>query len=189
MKKSIVFAAFLSLFVLATVASAQKTDKAAADFSGTWNLDLKGSDLGQMGASIKSQTLTITQKDGKLTVSTKTERNAPPADSAGGGGAGGGGGQRPAGGGGGMGGGGAGDQSYTLDGKEVSTERQTQNGTITIKTKAELSGNKITITTTRPGPNGDVTSSSTYDLSGDGKTLTVTRPAGQGTTKSVYTKG
>ena len=185
MKKNFVLAIAVALCAMAISASAQK----AGDLSGTWNLDLKGSELGQQAAMIKSQTLTITQKEGKLTVSTKTERNAPPADAAGGG-AGGAGGQRPAGGGGGMGGGGgAGEQSYTLDGKEVSTERQTQNGAITIKTKAEQSGNKVTITTTSPGPNGDTVTKTTYDLSGDGKGLTVTRENPRGTTKSVYTKG
>lgn len=182
MKKNFVLAAFVALFAMAISASAQK----AGDLSGTWNLDLKSSELGQQGASIKSQTLTITEKDGKLTVSTKTERIAPPADAAGGGAGGGGG--RPGGmGGGGMGGGG--DQSYTLDGKEVSTERQGPNGAITIKTKAEQSGNKVTITVTSPGPNGDTVTKTTYDLSGDGKGLTVTRENPRGTTKYVYTKG
>jgi hypothetical protein len=184
MKKNFVLAIAVALCAMAISASAQK----GADLSGTWNLDIKSSELGQQAAMIKSQTLTITQKDGKLTVSTKTERNAPPADTAGG--AGGGGGQRPVGGGGGMGGGGgAGEQSYTLDGKEVSTERQGPNGAITIKTKAELSGNKVTITTVSPGPNGDTTTTTTYELSSDGKGLTVNRENPRGKTKSVYTKG
>ncbi len=180
MKKSIVFAAFISLFALATVASAQKNP----DFSGKWNLDIAKSELGQAASMIKSQTLTITQAGTSFKTSTQTERNTPPADAAGGAGGG-----RPGGGGGGFGGAGGGEQSYTLDGKEVSTERQGPNGPLTIKTKAEQTGNKIVITTVSPGPNGDVTSTSTYELSSDGKGLTVTRENPRGKTKSVYTKG
>ncbi len=179
MKKNFVLAAALTVLAMAFAVSAQKP----GDLSGKWNLDIAKSDLGQMGAMIKSQTVTITQAGTSFKVSTATERNAPP-DGAGAPPAGGGG--RPAGGGGGMGGGG--DQSYTLDGKEVSTERQGPNGPMTIKTKAEQSGNKVTITTVSPGPNGDTKTTSTYDMSADGKTLTVTRENPRGTTKSVYTK-
>jgi hypothetical protein len=172
MNKLFFATALVCLFALA--AFAQKSP----DFSGKWNLDLTKSDLGQQAAMIKSQTTTITQSGTSFKVSTQTERNAPPADAAGGGG-----GNR----GGGFGGGG--DQSYTLDGKEVSTERQMQNGTVTIKTTATQSGNKIVISSVFPGPNGDVKSTTTYELSGDGKTLTVTRESTRGTSKSVYTKG
>jgi hypothetical protein len=162
--------AVVCLFAFA--AFAQKS----ADFSGKWNLDLTKSDLGQQAAMIKSQTVTITQSGTSFKVSTATERNTPP-DSAGGGG-------------GGRGGfGGGGDQSYTLDGKEVSTERQTQNGTMTIKTTASQTGNKVVVTSVFPGPNGDIKSTTTYDLSSDGKTLTVSRESTRGTSKSVYTKG
>lgn len=189
MKKSIVFAAFLSLFVLATVASAQKADKAAA-FSGTWNLDTSKSD-DAVKTRFKSQTLTITQDAENFKVSTKSEMADPPAGGGGGAGGAGGGGGRPGGGGFG-GGGGGGDQSYSFT-KETSTERKSQDGsmTFTTKTKATLSGNKVTVdSTTSGGPNGDTKSSTTYELSSDGKTLTVTRPGRQGaTTKSVYTKG
>jgi hypothetical protein len=170
MKKLFFAMAVVCLFAFA--AFAQKS----ADFSGKWNLDLSKSDLGQQAAMIKSQTLTITQSGTSFKVSTQTERNTPP-DSAGGGG-------------GGRGGfGGGGDQSYTLDGKEVSTERQTQNGTMTIKTTASQSGNKVVVSSVFPGPNGDVKSTTTYELSGDGKSLTVTRESTRGTSKSVYSKG
>jgi len=173
MNKLFFATAFVCLFAFA--AFAQKP----ADLSGKWNLDLTKSDLGQQAAMIKSQTVTITQSGTSFKVSTQTERNAPPADAAGGGG----GGNR----GGGFGGGG--DQSYTLDGKEVSTERQMQNGTVTIKTTATQSGNKVVISSIFPGPNGDVKSTTTYELSGDGKALTVTRESTRGTSKSVYSKG
>ena len=152
MKKSIVFAAFLSLFVLATVASAQK---APADFSGTWNLDVTKGSLGPQGAMIKSQTLTIKQDGNKITLSTKTERNPPPADTAGGAGGGGG---RP--GGGGMGG----EQSFTLDGKEMSMDMPAgPNGaTAPMKMTGKWDGSKVVTTTvtTRTGQDGKVTTTS-----------------------------
>ena len=167
MKKFFFATAILCSFALA--AFAQKS----ADLSGKWNLDLSKSDLGQQAAMIKSQTVTITQSGTSFKVSTQTERNA---DAAGGGG--------------GRGfGGGGGDQSYTLDGKEVSTDRQTPNGTMTIKTTASQSGNKVVISSVFPGPNGDIKSTTTYELSGDGKTLTVTRESTRGSSKSVYSKG
>lgn len=168
--KKLFFAGTAVLCLFAFSAFAQK----AADFSGKWNLDLSKSDLGQQAAMIKSQTVTITQSGTSFKVSTQTERNAPP-EGAGGGGRGF--------------GGGGGDQSYTLDGKEVSTDRQTPNGTMTIKTTASQSGNKVVISSVFPGPNGDIKSTTTYELSGDGKTLTVTRESTRGTSKSVYTKG
>ena len=192
MKKNIVLAAFVALFAFAVSASAQN-----GNLSGKWSLDVAKSELGQQAAMIKSQTVTITQAGTSFKVATATERNAPPAGAPAGGGGGGmgagapgAGGPPPGGGGGGGmgGGGGANEQSYTTDGKEVSTERQTQNGAITIKTKAEQTGNKVVVTTVSPGQNGDVTTTSTYDMAADGKTLTVTRVNPRGTTKSVYNK-
>jgi hypothetical protein len=149
----------------------------SADLSGKWNLDISKSDLGQQAAMIKSQTVTITQAGTSFKVATQTERNTPP-DGAGGGG-------------GGRGfGGGGGEQAYTLDGKEVSTDRQTPNGTMTTKTMASQTGNKVVIVSTFPGRDGtDMKSTTTYELSSDGKTLTVTRESTRGTSKSVYTKG
>lgn len=182
MKKNFVLAAAIAVLAMAFTASAQK----GADFSGKWNLDIAKSDLGQTGASIKSQTLTITHSGTSFKVATATERNAPPD---GAGAPAGGGGGRPGGGMGGGGGMGPGELSYTLDGKEVSSERQTPNGAITTKTKAELNGSKIVITAVTATPNGDMKNSSTYELSADGKTLTVSRENPRATTKSVYTKG
>jgi hypothetical protein len=175
MRKVLFFMLVFGLPVFAV--QAQKS----ADLSGKWSLDIGKSELGQAASMIKSQTVTITQAGTSFKVSTQTERNAPP-EGAGGGGNGGGGGGR------GMGAGG-GEQSYTLDGKEVSTERQTQNGAITTKTKAEQNGNKVVITSVFPTPNGDMKSTTTYELSADGKTLTVTRESSRGSSKSVYTKG
>ena len=187
MKKNFVFVAFLSLLVLATVASAQK---APADFSGTWNLDTSKGSLGPQGAMIKSQTLTIKQEGNKITLSTKTERNPPPADAPAGGGGG-----RP--GGGGFGGGG--DQSFTLDGKEMSMDQPGPGGaTIPVKMTGKWDGNKVVLTTSRTmtGQDGATNTSmtkSTYELGADGKSLTVTRdsesPRGKNSTTSVYKKG
>jgi hypothetical protein len=190
MKKNLIFATVLTVFALVLGASAQDTKKAAetrgagADFSGKWTLDLAKSDLGQMATMIKGGTLSIAQSGASFKVTTNTDRVVPTEGAPGGGG----GGARPAGGGG-M-GGAAPEMSYSLDGKEVSSEQPARNGgTVTIKTKAEQSGSKVSISTTRPGPNGDTTTTTTYELSADGKMLTVVRPAGQGgTSKWVYTK-
>lgn len=187
MKKTLVFAAFLSLFALATAASAQK----APDFSGTWNLDVAKSNLGPQGAMIKSQTLTIKQEGNKFTTSTKTERNPPPADAPAGGGGGG-----RAGGGGGFGGGG--DQSFTLDGKEASMDQPGPGGTtIPVKMTGKWDGSKVVLSTSRTmtgqdGASNTSTTKSTYELGADGKTLTVTResesPRGKNSSTSVFTK-
>jgi hypothetical protein len=171
--KKLFFALTAVMCLFAFSAFAQKS----ADLSGKWNLDISKSDLGQQAAMIKSQTVTITQAGTSFKVATQTERNTPP-DGAGGGG-------------GGRGfGGGGGEQAYTLDGKEVSTDRQTPNGTMTTKTMASQTGNKVVIVSTFPGRDGtDMKSTTTYELSSDGKTLTVTRESTRGTSKSVYTKG
>ena len=167
---------FTLVFCMAAIAAnAQK----APDFSGKWNLDIAKSDLGPQAASIKSQTMTITQAGESFKVSTHVERN-PSTDGPGGG---------------------AGEtrramapgpnpmeQAYTLDGKEVSSERQTPNGVVTTKMKSEKSGNKVIITNIFPTPNGEMKSTMTYEISADGKTLTVTRESARGSAKHVYTK-
>lgn len=109
MKRNILFAAILSLFLMAISVSAQK----ATNFSGTWILDVSKSKLGER-VTIESQTLTVTQTDKDIKVATVTKRAAPPAGAPAGGGGG-----RP--GGGGM-GGGDNTVSYNLDGKEVTIE-------------------------------------------------------------------
>ncbi len=194
MKKNFVFATAVAVLAMAFTVSAQK---APADFSGTWNLDTAKGSLGPQGAMIKSQTLTIKQEGNKLTVSTKTERNAPPADASGAGAASG---ARP-GGGGGMGGGGGApaDQSYMLDGKEVSADQPGPGGmTIPVKTTGKWDGSKAVINTSRTmtgqdGAASTTTTKITYELGADSKTLTVTRdsesPRGKSSTTSVYTKG
>lgn len=187
MKKNFVLAIAIALCGMAISVSAQK---APADFSGTWNLDVAKSSLGPQGAMIKSQTLTIKQEGNKITLSTKTERNPPPADAPAGGGG------RPGGGGGGFGGGG--DQSFTLDGKETSVDQPGPGGmTIPVKMSGKWDGSKIVLNTSRTmtgqdGSTNTSTTKSTYELGADGKTLTVTRdsesPRGKNSTTSVFTK-
>lgn len=176
MKKNLVLAAIFSLCVLALSASAQK----APNFSGTWNLDVSKSKLGDRN-NIESQTWTVTQTDTAITVTPATKRKAPPADA-------------PAGGGGGrMGGGGADTpMTYTLDGKEVKTEMQGQQGSMQVLTKAKIDGGKLGITRTMTTPMGDRTSSEKWWLNTDG-TLTVesqrpNRDGGTDTTTKVFTK-
>jgi hypothetical protein len=184
MKKNFVFATLLVLVALSISAMAQEKRAAGADFSGKWTLDIAKSELGQAAGMIKSETLTITQAGTSFKVSTATERNPQPDTGGGAGGGAGAPGARSAGGG--M--GGSNEQSYTLDGKEVSAERQTPNGAVTIKSKAEQTGSKIVLSTINPGPNGDMKTTRTYELSADGKALTLTTESPRGTNKKVYTK-
>ena len=166
---------FTLVFCMAAIAANAQN----ADFSGKWTLDISKSELGQAANMIKSQTVTIAQAGTSFKVTTQTERNAPPATDGPGGGAGSGRAIAP----------GPMEYSYTLDGKEISTERQTPNGTVTTKTKAELAGSKVVIISTFPTPNGEMKQTATYELSADGKTLTVTKESPRGSNKSVYTKG
>ena len=166
---------FTLVFCMAAIAAnAQK----APDFSGKWNLDIAKSELGQQAAMIKSQTMTITQAGTSFKVSTLVERN--PSTDGPGGGAGNGRsiapGPNPM------------EQAYTLDGKEVSSERQTPNGVVTTKMKSEQSGNKVVITNIFPTQNGEMKTTMTYELGADGKTMTVTRESSRGSAKHVYTK-
>ncbi|MEJ7624000.1 MAG: hypothetical protein WKF34_08390 [Pyrinomonadaceae bacterium] len=164
MRKSYVFATFVAMFALAIGASAQKS----ANFSGTWVLDKTLSKLGERN-NIESQTLTVSQTDKDIKVSTSTKRMAPPASA-------------PAGGGGGrMGGGGmgAGDMtaSYTFDGKETTVEMDTPRGKVPVNYMGKLDGGKLMLSSSRTmnGPNGEIKMSSkeTWSLSADGTTLTV----------------
>jgi hypothetical protein len=178
MKKLFFAMAVVCLFVLA--AFAQK----APNFSGTWNLDLSKSKLGNGPSTIESQTLTVTQTDKDIKVDQATKRSAPPAGAGGG-----------MGGGGRMGGGMGGDGSntYMLDGKEVKSEIQSQMGSIPVSTTAKIDGGKLVITRTVTTPMGARTTSDSWELSSDGKTLTVTsqrpnRDGGTDTIIKVFTK-
>src|SRR5689334_21508631 len=168
MKRLFVLAAFV--FIAAIAANAQNK----ANFAGSWSLDkAKSQGLDQRMADV-DVTWTITQDDSKITIESKVS-----------------GGQAPAGGGGGRGPGGP--RTYTLDGKEVTTEGGGQmGGTNTTKATCSGDGKTLELNSVRAGSfNGqDFKSTSTdkMSLSGDGKVLTVVRhsESPRGTTDSTW---
>jgi hypothetical protein len=168
MKRLFVLAAFV--FIAAIAANAQNK----ANFAGSWSLDkAKSQGLDQRMAEV-DVTWTITQDDSKITIESKVS-----------------GGQAPAGGGGGRGAGGP--RTYTLDGKEVTTEGGGQmGGTNTTKAIWSGDGKTLELTSVRAGSfNGNdfkATSTDKMSLSGDGKVLTVVRhsESTRGTTDSTW---
>lgn len=185
MKKFVFLLSIVCLFAFSAFAQ-------TSSFAGEWKLDTSKLDE-RRAATIESQTMTVEQTDKEIKSTTATVRKAPPA---GGGGQGGG-----MGGGRGMGGGfggGDGTSTYSLDGKEVTTEREGPGGMkIPIKTTAKMKDGKLEVSTsstftTPDGQERTNSSKATWELSADGKTLTVktTRqtPNGDMTTESVYTK-
>ena len=174
MKKMFLIAGLMTAFLLVIVsASAQK----ATNFAGTWALDKtksQGLDQRMQNADV---TWAITQDDAKISIESKVTGGQPPAG--GGGGNGGGGGR-------GMGG----PRTYTLDGKEVTSEGGGQMGG-TNTTKATWEGSTLGLSSVRAGNfNGNDFKATTVDkmsLSGDGKTLTVVRhsESPRGTTDST----
>ncbi len=186
MKRNFIFAAFLSLFVMAVSVSAQKT----TDFSGTWTLDLAKSKLtDREKSSIESQTMTVTQTATELKVDTATKRLAPPAGAPAGGPPGGGGGGRM---GGGMMGGGDGTTTYILDGKEVKTEIQGPMGNMQVSTKAKIDGAKLEITRTIGTPMGDRVTDEKWSLNADGalsvESQRPNRDGGTDTSTKIFAK-
>lgn len=186
MKKFVFLLSVVCLFALSAFAQ-------TPNFAGEWNLDKSKSKLSeQQTASIESRTITVEQNDKEIKATTATKRNAPAGGQGGpppgGGGMGGGRGM--------MGGGGDGTSTYSLDGKEVVTERETQMGKIPTKTIAKIKDGKFHVesSTTFNTPNGEMTmtNKSVWELSADGKTLTVkTTQSGRNgdtTTEWVYTK-
>jgi len=168
MKRLFVLAAFV--FIAAIAANAQNK----ANFAGSWSLDkAKSQGLDQRMADV-DVTWTITQDDSKITIESKVS-----------------GGQAPAGGGGGRGAGGP--RTYTLDGKEVTTEGGGQmGGTNTTKATWSGDGKTLELNSVRAGSfNGQdfkATSTDKLSLSGDGKVLTVVRhsESPRGTTDSTW---
>lgn len=185
MKKYFVLSAAIAVLAMAFTVSAQK---APADFSGKWNLDLAKSKLSDREkASIESQTVTITQTAADIKFETETKRIAPaggPPPGAGG--------PPPGGGmgGGRMGGGMGGPQTFPL-GKETTTEQQMGPATVPVTAGSKWEGSKLMMwrSSTFNGPNGEVKNSmkQTLELGTDGKTLTMTTESTgmQGTTTST----
>lgn len=185
MKKNFVLTAAIAVLAMAFTVSAQK---APADFSGKWNLDLAKSKLtDREKAAIESQTLTITQTATDLKVETETKRIAPAGGPPPGAGA------PPAGGGGGrMGGGGMGGPQVFPLGKESTSEMPGPGGaTIPVNLGSKWDGSKLITwrSSTFNGPNGEVKTSikHTLELGADGKSMTMTtdQTGPQGTTSST----
>ena len=165
MKRLFVLAAFV--FIAAIAANAQNK----ANFAGSWSLDKSKSQGLDQRMADADVTWTITQDDSKISIESKVT-----------------GGQAPAGGGGG-GRGMGGPRTYTLDGKETTTEAQ--GGTSTTKATWGGDGKSLELMSVRAGNfNGNDFKATTTDkmsLSGDGKTLTVVRhsESPRGTTDST----
>jgi hypothetical protein len=167
MKRLFLIAGLAAAFLLLVVAaSAQK-----ANFAGTWNLDKsKSQGLSPRMQGADSVTWTITQDDKTISIDQKVTGGQPPAGGGGGG----------TGGGGSMGGGRGpgGPQSYTLDGKEATSDLNfgQATGKLTTKATASSGGVELMRKTSFPGQDGTERVSTTtqkLSLSGDGKTLTV----------------
>lgn len=181
MKKNFVASAIAIVFALTLTASAQK---APADFSGKWTLDMSKSKVSDNEkAAIESQTLTVTQTAADFKVETATKRIAPAG--------------APAGGGDGAGRMGAGVASSTFPfGKETTVEQTRGQMTIPVTYGSKWDGSKLVTwsSMTGNGPNGEFKSSTkeTWELGADGKTLTVARenngPRGAMSSTRVYTK-
>ena len=183
MKKLYFVAAVFCLCAVSAFAQEKATpDK---DFSGVWNLDVSKSKLDER-SRIESMTMTVAQTGKELKVTTETKRKAPPADAAGGGGGRGGRGF----------GGGDGTTTYTLDGKETTTQRETQMGSIPVKHTAMLDQGRVRISSSSnfSGQSGEITitTKETWTMSDDGKTLTVERestsPRGTNSSTMVFAK-
>jgi hypothetical protein len=167
MKRNLLLTAFLTLFVFALSASAQKT----TDFSGSWTLDVSKSSPAE--TMIDSQTIKVTQTATDVKVERATKMKPMPDGAAGG--AGGGGGR-------GMGGGG-GAQDYGI-GTAIKTTRQTPNGDIEISMSAKIDGSKLTLTSTTPQGSRD----ETWTMNSDG-TVTVQSQGRGGAVSRTYKKG
>jgi hypothetical protein len=172
MKKAFWVFGLLMAFAFVALASSAI---APANFAGTWKLDKdKSKGLSQGMQSAESVIWTITQDDKQITIDSKVTAAAIPAagTAAGGPGSGGGGGMR----GGGMGG----PRTYTLDGKEVTTDAGGQmGGSNTMKSSWSNEGKTLELSSVRTGNREGVefkfTSSDKMSLSADGKVLTVER--------------
>lgn len=181
MKRLFLIAGLATAFLLLVIAaSAQK-----ANFAGTWLLDkAKSQNINPRWQSADKVTLNITQDDKTISLENKVEGGQPPAGGGGGG----------AGGGGGRGGGGfGGPQSYNLDGKEVTSEQQMQQGTVQRTMKATMTGGTLELMSKSVFGDRTNTTTQKLSLSDGGKTLTVVthREGGQQQapdSTAVYTK-
>ena len=162
MKKTVLTLSGLGTMIFAMAVSAA----APTSFAGSWGLDKsKSTGLDPRMQNAESVVWVITQDDKQI----KIETNITGGQNMGGGPGGGGGGGR--------GGGFGGPRSYTLDGKEVTSE--TNGGTSTVKATWSSDGKTLELNSVRAGSfNGNEFKATTNDklqLSADGKVLTVKR--------------
>ena len=160
MRRAFLVAGLMAAFAVAVLAASA----AGANFAGTWALDKtksQGLDPRMQSADV---TWVITQDDKQISIETKVTSG------------------QPGGGGGGMGGGRGmgGPRTYSLDGKEVTTEAGGQmGGSNTTKASWSGDGKTLELSSIRTGSfNGNDFKAVTNDklsLSGDGKVLTVVR--------------
>jgi hypothetical protein len=178
MKRAFLIAGLMAVFAVAVLAAST----AAANFAGTWALDkTKSQGLDPRMQNAESVTWTITQDDKTISIESKSAAGQPPSGGPGGGGC-----RGP-----------SGPRSYTLDGKEVTTDAGGQmGGSNTMKATWSSDGNTLELSSIRTG-NRDgqefkFTTTDKMSLSGDGKVLTVVRhsegPRGPMDTTLVFNK-
>lgn len=171
MKKVFLGFGMLTLFTFAALASSAV---APANFAGTWKLDKeKSKGLNPNQQSAESIVWTITQDDKQITIDSKVTPGQPPAGAPPAG-------APPAGGpggGGGRGGGMGGPRTYTLDGKEVSSEAM--GASLAMKSSWANEGKTLELSSVRSGSRDGTdfkfTTTDKLSLSADGKVLTVER--------------
>lgn len=168
------------------------------DFSGAWTLDVHRSQLGERN-NIESQTMKVTQSETEIKIETSTKRGAPAGIMPGGAAMGGRG--KPSGTGtvsvrGGAFGGGDSPVTFSLAGKETTTEVAGPMGPMPVTLTAKVNGAKLHTVSSRTfnGPSGEVkmTTEETWEILTDGKTLRVdslrTSPRGTESTVRIYTR-
>lgn len=173
MRRAFLIIGLMTAFTVAVLAAGA----AGANFAGTWALDKtksQGLDPRMQNADV---TWVITQDDKQISIETKVTGGQPPAGGPGGGGMGGGRGM-------------GGPRTYSLDGKEVTSDAGGQMGGSNT-TKAIWSGATLELSSVRTG-NRDgqdfkFTTTDKLSLSGDGKVLTSIRhsESPRGTTDST----
>lgn len=170
MRKLFLIAGLTTAFLL-VVAAAGAQNK--ANFAGTWGLDkAKSQGLSQGMQNAESVTWTITQDDKQISIDSKTvagQAAAAPGSGGGGGMGSGRGAGAP-----------SGPRTYTLDGKEVTTDAGGQmGGNNTTKSTWSSDGKTLELSSVRTGNfNGNefkATTTEKLSLSADGKVLTVVR--------------
>jgi hypothetical protein len=167
MKKVIFAYVLISALLLAGCA----TNAGNTNFAGTWALNMSGENMPRQLENVKSYTMVVSQDNKELTVENKIERNETAENPDGGTNTA----QDGRGGGGRRGGFGMPKATYSLDGKETSTESQRG----TSKLKANWQGSALELTAVRNNnAQGNETTNTTverWELADGGKTLQVHR--------------